>query len=420
MAPSNFAHLRAGAPRIRREKPRRGGGWESGAEDEIRTGCVTWHSVFLWPVVCLAASVGCIAIVPADGLLTAVKDLISEIVIQWQSTSIIIGVVAMAALVFARWAVRKRTRKGRRSRKMPWRLRKSTCLTRTRKSGRKAVSARRDGKAQKLAETSTEKYGITSVLWPMLCLTVCIAALTLIFGENAGGTGRNLRGSSANDSFMQLPMALPTLPGAATPNTFLPKSINTKSERRRNYWLLAIALEFGRATVAGMSLIFAKNMISACVSRIRGYQPLNRQHVSFPPFCTNTCGTILCLFNLVFSSTIVMYCVQFDLLSAITGLRWEVHFLWYTAVLVIALVQALALFCRPGSLQISAFPMALASQVLPYLGDQFDTLRDAIFAGICVSAGGHIGLVLGGLTRSHVMVFTRHAPQQQQGCWLPS
>jgi hypothetical protein len=120
------------------------------------------------------------------------------------------------------------------------------------------------------------------------------------------------------------------------------------------------------------------------------------------------------LVMLSFGSTVLLsfaaclWSLQTGRLSQTLGLDWEVYLLLFCcagASLLIQAVLAVAWLKAGDHFDATAFAMASFSSMAPFLSDQFDTLRDIIFGGLCLQSQHLFMKIVGVLSWSYLLAF---------------
>ena len=103
-----------------------------------------------------------------------------------------------------------------------------------------------------------------------------------------------------------------------------------------------------------------------------------------------------------------LWSLQTGRLSQTLGLDWEVYLLLFCcagASLLIQAVLAVAWLKAGDRFDATAFAMASFSSMAPFLSDQFDTLRDIIFGGLCLQSEHVFMKIVGVLSWSYLLAF---------------
>ena len=103
-----------------------------------------------------------------------------------------------------------------------------------------------------------------------------------------------------------------------------------------------------------------------------------------------------------FLTSLTAWCASTERLSPSTGLPWEIYWLVLLILSVAFLMQALlavVLKSSPSSIYgLTAFGQATLLQVMPFISDAFDTLKDVVFGGLCMVNDDVVIKVLGAVS----------------------
>eukprot|EP00435_Cladocopium_sp_Y103_P054347 s677_g17.t1 len=110
--------------------------------------------------------------------------------------------------------------------------------------------------------------------------------------------------------------------------------------------------------------------------------------------------------SLSFAAT--LWSLQTGRLSKTLGLDWEVYLLLFCCVGASLLVQAVVAvtWLKGGDrFDATAFVMASFSSMAPFISDQYDTLKDVIFGGLCLQSEHSMMKTVGVLSWLYLLVF---------------
>ena len=125
-------------------------------------------------------------------------------------------------------------------------------------------------------------------------------------------------------------------------------------------------------------------------------------------------GAQLRLVMLSFGSTVLLsfaatlWSMENGRLSKTLGLDWEIYLLLFCcagASLLIQAVLAVAWLKAGDRFDATAFAVASFSSMAPFISDQFDTLKDIIFGGLCLQSQHVFMKIVGVLSWSYLLAF---------------
>eukprot|EP00435_Cladocopium_sp_Y103_P065218 s677_g27.t1 len=193
------------------------------------------------------------------------------------------------------------------------------------------------------------------------------------------------------------------------PQEFLPtiaqiRAMTDQERAERFHWFLCVFLLVFLCVVISGTVIM---MVGAELKALGSYHALGQT----TPLSK---GAQLRLVMLSFGGTVLLsfaaclWSLETGRLSKTLGLDWEVYLLLFCcagASLLIQAVLAVAWLKAGDRFDAAAFAMASFSSMAPFLSDQFDTLRDIIFGGLCLQSQHVFMKIVGVLSWSYLLAF---------------
>ena len=103
-----------------------------------------------------------------------------------------------------------------------------------------------------------------------------------------------------------------------------------------------------------------------------------------------------------------VYCMHMGLLTKETGLPWEAYTFLFGAGCAWQVLQAMAAawYLQEGqSYSPEAFALATVSGVWPFFSDAYDTMKDILFGGLCLTSESKLTVALGICTWAYLLIF---------------
>ena len=193
------------------------------------------------------------------------------------------------------------------------------------------------------------------------------------------------------------------------PKEFLPtiaeiRAMTDQERADRFHWFLCVFVAvFLSVTIVGTVIM----VVGAELKAFSSYQALGQT----APLSQ---GAQLQLVMLSFGSTVLLsfaatlWSLENGRLSKTLGLDWEIYLLLFccaAASLLIQAVLAVAWLKAGDRFDATAFAVASFSSMAPFLSDQWDTLKDIIFGGLCLQSQHVFMKIVGVLSWSYLVAF---------------
>ena len=193
------------------------------------------------------------------------------------------------------------------------------------------------------------------------------------------------------------------------PKNWLPtiaeiKAMTDEERTDRFHWFLFVfAVVFFSAVSAGTLIMLVGPEVKACYNSYHGLgqtAPLSKKSQILLVMLS-----LLVTISLSFTASI--WSLQTGRLSKKLGLDWEVYlFLFCCGCLSLLIQSVVAVAWLKAGDRFDATAFAVASMsVLPFLSDQFDTLKDTIFGALCVQSEHWAMKVLGVFSWLYLLAF---------------
>ena len=193
------------------------------------------------------------------------------------------------------------------------------------------------------------------------------------------------------------------------PQEFLPtiaqiRAMTDQERAERFHWFVCVfLLVFVCVVFSGSVIMFVGAELKAFSSyQVLGHTtPLSKES-QLRLVMLSFGGTVLLSF------AACLWSLQTGRLSKTFGLDWEVYLFLFCcagASLLIQAVLAVTWLKAGDRFDATAFAMASFSSMAPFLSDQFDTLRDIIFGGLCLQSQHLFMKIVGVLSWSYLLAF---------------
>eukprot|EP00435_Cladocopium_sp_Y103_P013848 s5178_g3.t1 len=193
------------------------------------------------------------------------------------------------------------------------------------------------------------------------------------------------------------------------PKEFLPtiaeiRAMTDQERARRFHWFLCVFLLVFLCVVLSGTVIM---MAGAELKALRSHQALGQTALLSK-------GAQLRLVMLSFGGTVLLsfaaclWSLENGRLSKTFGLDWEIYLLLFGCAGASLLIQAVlaVAWLKPGDrFDATAFAVASFSSMAPIISDQFDTLKDIIFGGLCLQSQHWFMKIVGVLSWSYLLAF---------------
>ena len=193
-------------------------------------------------------------------------------------------------------------------------------------------------------------------------------------------------------------------PKALLPTIAEIRAMTDQERAERFHWFLCVFVAvFLSVTIVGTVIM----VVGAELKAFSSYQALGQT----APLSE---GAQLRLVMLSFGSTVLfsfaatLWSLENGRLSKTFGLDWEVYLLLFccaAASLLVQAVLAVAWLKAGDRFDATAFAVASFSSMAPFLSDQFDTLKDIIFGGLCLQSQHVFMKIVGVLSWSYLVAF---------------
>eukprot|EP00435_Cladocopium_sp_Y103_P064987 s677_g26.t1 len=193
------------------------------------------------------------------------------------------------------------------------------------------------------------------------------------------------------------------------PKAFLPtiaeiRAMTDQERADRFHWFLCVfLLVFVCVVISGTVIMVVGAWLKACGS----YQALGQT-------APLSHGSQLRLVMLSFAGTVLLslaatlWSLETGRLSKTIGLDWEIYLVLFCCAGASLIVQALLAvrWLKAGdSFDWTAFAVASFSSMAPFISDQWDTLKDLIFGGLCLQSQHWFMKIVGVLSWSYLLAF---------------
>eukprot|EP00435_Cladocopium_sp_Y103_P005385 s3595_g1.t2 len=193
-------------------------------------------------------------------------------------------------------------------------------------------------------------------------------------------------------------------PKALLPTIAAIRAMTDKERGDRFHWFLCVFLLVFVCVVISGTVIM---MVGAKLKALGSYHALGQ---TAPLSQVAQLWLVMLSFGctVLLSSAACLWSLQTGRLSKTLGLDWEVYLLLFCcagASLLIQAVVAVAWLKRGDRFDATAFAVAAVSSMVPPISDQWDTLKDIIFGGLCFQSQHSSIQAVGVLSWSYLLAF---------------